>query len=133
MRAAQALVTHAQLHGLESQTWQSLARAARWYLDRNQQRKAGILTTPAWVLAGQTENDRPRRPGRRSRDTVEDTELLAAIIFTAYHELWSGNEPCDGMYDEVLREFDLGSQDSGLRLLIEQAREVVRNRVSPEA
>jgi hypothetical protein len=46
IRAAQALVTHAQEHRCEALAWESLARAARWYLDRGQQRQAGTRRRP---------------------------------------------------------------------------------------
>jgi len=125
IRAAQALVTHAQEHRCEALAWQSLARAARWYLDRGQQRQAGTLTAPAWVLASQTQSRRPRG-SRRANSDLEGSQLMEAMMTTAFHQLWSGSAPCDKLYEKIVRQLDLEQDESGIRGLIDQAREVAR-------
>lgn len=132
IRAAQALATHAQGHGCEALAWKSLTRAARRYMDRGQQRQAGTLTAPAWMLALQAESRRPQDSKRGNRD-LEGSELMDAMLTTAFHELWSGWPACGDLYEEIVHQLDLEQEESGIRGLIDQARQVARQTDSRRA
>jgi tetratricopeptide (TPR) repeat protein len=109
-RAVQNVVTHAQEHDLEAKAWPSLLRAARWYLDRSEIDRAATITMPAWVLASQTPHRRPSEPSSSDDPGLEDTEFYDAMLTTAFHELWSGLSPCDGLYDKVFDRFEVDDE-----------------------
>jgi len=95
-------------------------------LDRGQQRRAGLLTAPAWVLALQTANQ-PPRPSRRDGDGLADTELLDAMMTTAFQELWTTSGRSELLYEVVVRELGLAADDNAIRSIIAEARAAVRD------
>lgn len=121
IRAAQAAVTHAQANSLESATWPSLLRAARRFIDRRAFTHAAVLTFPAWGIASQVSSTR-RRGRRNTAGSLTDSQFLDAVMTTAFHELWSGHAPTDELYEKVVEQFDLGSEDQGLRSAIKATR-----------
>lgn len=122
VRAAQAAVDHAQANGFEANLWPSLLRAARWYLDRGAPRRAAILTFPAWGIAAQSSLRRPRSRRTAEPNLIADSRFLEAVMTTAFHVLWGGHEPADGLYEAVIAEFDL-EDDTPLRIAISSARD----------
>jgi hypothetical protein len=92
-------------------------------LDRGDEKKAGILTAPAWVLASQSEGK--YRAGRTGELTLDESQLDEAVLTTAFHELWSERAPCDRLYDEVGRQLEMDGDDS-FGAIVENARASVR-------